>query len=64
MEELKALLKRFWKADAFFMSADPEEAEKQIGNYEKLLLAIRDKVNELNIDRSEFEEMIGDCRYI
>lgn len=62
MDELKALLKRFWKADAFFQSADPEDAEKQIENYEKLIVAIRDEVNALGLSNSEFERMIEEAR--
>lgn len=62
MDELKALLKRFWKADAFFAKAMPADAEKQIENYNKLLVAIRDEINRLNIPPEQLEIMIQEAK--
>ncbi len=62
MEQLRALMRRWWKAQEWFANADPDEAEKQLPNYEKLLIGIRDLANKLDISQGDMERMLEEAR--
>lgn len=55
-------MRRWWKAQEWFANADPDEAEKQLPNYEKLLIGIRDLANKLDISQGDMERMLEEAR--